>query len=202
MLAIKYGFSFRVISSECDTRHNHFDSAGQRGLRTRIKIDQLFFFLYYCYYYYYYYYYYYFIFRSCAVRFAIVFTGSVSCCVGAARKVLSWLVAENNDMSFFQLFQYCLESGLGTIGEFSSEQLLHDSNLSREISHYVSGFQFAHKSFHRCVLCLNFRMTYFDFIIFVLSLVLFILWCFLDYGREVRKTILVRHIHVICISIL
>ena len=97
MLAIKYGFSFRVISSECDTRHNHFDSAGQRGLRTRMKIDQLFCFLYYCYYYY-------FIFRSCAVRFAIVFTGSVSCCVGAARKVLSWLVAENNDMSFFQLF--------------------------------------------------------------------------------------------------
>ena len=43
MLAIKYGFSFIVISSECDTRHNHFDSAGQRGLRTRMKIDQLFF---------------------------------------------------------------------------------------------------------------------------------------------------------------
>ena len=104
MLVIKYGFSFIVISSECNTRHNHFDSAGQRGLRTRMKIDQLFFFYYYCYYYYYYYYYYYFIFRSCAVRFAIVFSGIVSCCVGAARKVLSWLVAENNDMSFFQLF--------------------------------------------------------------------------------------------------
>ena len=43
MLAIKYGFSFRVISSECDTRHNHFDSARQWGLRTRMKIDQLFF---------------------------------------------------------------------------------------------------------------------------------------------------------------
>ena len=39
---------------------------------------------------------------------------------------LSWLVAENNDMSFFQLFQYCMGSGLGTIGDFSSEQLLHD----------------------------------------------------------------------------
>ena len=36
------------------------------------------------------------------------------------------MVAENNDMSFFELFQYCLGSGLGTIGDFSSEQLLHD----------------------------------------------------------------------------
>ena len=44
MLAIKYGFSFIVISLECDTRHNHFDSARQWGLRTRMKIDQLFFF--------------------------------------------------------------------------------------------------------------------------------------------------------------
>ena len=43
MLAIKYGFSFIVISLECDTRHNHFDSARQWGLRTRMKIDQLFF---------------------------------------------------------------------------------------------------------------------------------------------------------------
>ena len=41
-------------------------------------------------------------------------------------KGLSWLVAENNDMSFFQLFQYCLGSGLGTIGDYSSEQLLRD----------------------------------------------------------------------------
>ena len=29
-------------------------------------------------------------------------------------------------MSFFQLFQYCLGSGLGTIGDFSSKQLLLD----------------------------------------------------------------------------
>ena len=29
-------------------------------------------------------------------------------------------------MSFFQLFQYCQGSGLGTTGDFSSEQLLHD----------------------------------------------------------------------------
>ena len=29
-------------------------------------------------------------------------------------------------MSFFQLFQYCLGSGLGTTGDFSSEQLLRD----------------------------------------------------------------------------
>ena len=28
--------------------------------------------------------------------------------------------------SFFQLFQYCLGSGLGTIGDFFSEQLQHD----------------------------------------------------------------------------
>ena len=34
------------------------------------------------------------------------------------------MVAENNDMSFFPLFQYCLGSGLGTIGDFSSEQPL------------------------------------------------------------------------------
>ena len=36
------------------------------------------------------------------------------------------MAAENNDMSFFQLFQYCLGSGLGIIGDFSSEQLQHD----------------------------------------------------------------------------
>ena len=47
-----------------------------------------------------------------------------SCSLG-----LSWLVAENNDLSFFQLFQYCLGSGLGTIGDFSSEQLLHDPKI-------------------------------------------------------------------------
>ena len=46
-------------------------------------------------------------------------------CVEAACKV-SWLVAENNGMSFFELFQYCLGSGLGTIGDFFSAQLLHD----------------------------------------------------------------------------
>ena len=32
-------------------------------------------------------------------------------------------------MSFFQLFQYCLEQGKRTIGDFSSEQLLHDPVL-------------------------------------------------------------------------
>ena len=32
-------------------------------------------------------------------------------------------------MSFLQLFQYCLTSGLGTIGDFSSEQLLADPFL-------------------------------------------------------------------------
>ena len=31
-------------------------------------------------------------------------------------------------MSFFQLFQYCLGSGLGTIGDFSIEQLLHSQH--------------------------------------------------------------------------
>ena len=41
---------------------------------------------------------------------------------------LFWLVVENNDMSFFQLFQYCLGSRLGTIGDFFSEQLLHDAS--------------------------------------------------------------------------
>ena len=30
---------------------------------------------------------------------------------------LSWLVAENNDMSFFRLFQCCLGSGSGTTGD-------------------------------------------------------------------------------------
>ena len=39
------------------------------------------------------------------------------------------MVEENNDMSFFQLFQYCLGSGLGTIGDFSSKQLLHDPKI-------------------------------------------------------------------------
>ena len=32
-------------------------------------------------------------------------------------------------MSFFQLFQYCLGQGKRTIGDFSSEQLLHDPVL-------------------------------------------------------------------------
>ena len=44
-------------------------------------------------------------------------------------KGLSQLVPESNDMSFFQLFQYCQGSGLGTTGDFSSEQLLHDFHV-------------------------------------------------------------------------
>ena len=36
------------------------------------------------------------------------------------------MVAEHNDTSFFQLFQYCLGSELGIIGDFSSEQLQPD----------------------------------------------------------------------------
>ena len=39
------------------------------------------------------------------------------------------MVAENNDMSFFQLFLFCLGSGKRTIGDFSSEQLQHCSNI-------------------------------------------------------------------------
>ena len=46
-------------------------------------------------------------------------------CVGAAWKVSpDW--PQKTMMSFFQLFQYCLGSGLGTIGDYSSEQLQHD----------------------------------------------------------------------------
>ena len=59
----------------------------------------------------------------------------------------------------------------------------------------------AHKSFHRCVLCSNFRWPFSTSLFFfcVLAFTVFILWGrYLD--REVRKTILVRHIHV-CISI-
>ena len=41
-------------------------------------------------------------------------------CVGAARKVSPDWSQKTNDMSFFQLFQHCLGSGLGTIGDFSS----------------------------------------------------------------------------------
>ena len=33
---------------------------------------------------------------------------------------------------------------------------LFTGKFSREISHYVGGFQFAHKSFHRCALCFLF----------------------------------------------
>ena len=45
--------------------------------------------------------------------------------VGAARKISpDW--SQKTMTSFFQLFQYYLGSGLGTIGDFSSEQLLHD----------------------------------------------------------------------------
>ena len=40
-------------------------------------------------------------------------------------KCLSWLVVENNDMSFFQLFQYFLWS----VGDTSSDQLLHDPKI-------------------------------------------------------------------------
>ena len=40
--------------------------------------------------------------------------------VGAARKVSpNWFILPI-------LFWYCLESGLGTIGDFSSEQMLHN----------------------------------------------------------------------------
>ena len=45
------------------------------------------------------------------------------------------MVAENDDMSFFELFQYCLGSGLGCIGDFSSEQLLHDPPSARRARH-------------------------------------------------------------------
>ena len=44
--------------------------------------------------------------------------------VGAARKVSPNCSQEK--MTFFQLLQYSLGLGLGTIGDFSSEQLLHD----------------------------------------------------------------------------
>ena len=42
----------------------------------------------------------------------------LSSCVGAARKVSPDWLQKNNDMSFFQLFKYCLGLGLGTIGDF------------------------------------------------------------------------------------
>ena len=32
---------------------------------------------------------------------------------------------------FFKLFQYCLGSGLGTISDFSSEQLLHAAKINK-----------------------------------------------------------------------
>ena len=37
-----------------------------------------------------------------------------------------WSQKTIDDMPFFKLFQYCLRLGLDTIGDFSSEQLLHD----------------------------------------------------------------------------
>ena len=41
-------------------------------------------------------------------------------------------------MSFFQLFQYCLGSGKRAIGDFSSEQLVHDPLiLSRYIQIHI-----------------------------------------------------------------
>lgn len=39
-------------------------------------------------------------------------------------------------MSFFQFFQYCLGSGLGTTGDFSSEQLLHDLKYRLDVGSY------------------------------------------------------------------
>ena len=48
------------------------------------------------------------------------FKAFICSCVGAARKVSPDWVAENNDMSFFQLFQYCLGLRLGTFGNFPS----------------------------------------------------------------------------------
>ena len=59
----------------------------------------------------------------------------------------------------------------------------------REILHYVSGFQFAHKSFHRCVLCSNFRMTLFV-LVTIFCVLVFMLLCYLYDVREVRKVIL------------
>ena len=46
-------------------------------------------------------------------------------CADVSRKVSpDW--SRKTMTSFFELFQYWLGSGLGTIGDFSSEQLLHD----------------------------------------------------------------------------
>ena len=72
----------------------------------------------------------------------------------------------------------------------------NNSNLSLEVSELRQWLPIrAYKSFHRCVLCSNFRcITLFDFIILfcVLAFTVFVLWGrYLD--REVRKTILVRH---------
>ena len=47
---------------------------------------------------------------------------------------LSWLAAENNDMSFFQLFQYCLGSGLDTIGDYSESQGFDPFGLALKVT--------------------------------------------------------------------
>ena len=70
-------------------------------------------------------------------------------------------------------------------------------NISLEVSALRQWLPIcALKSFHRCVLCSNFRWPFSTSLFFFC---VFILWGrYLD--RDVRKTILVRHIHV-CISI-
>ena len=95
---------------------------------------------------------------------------------------------ENENRPFFLIFRSCAV-------RFA---IVFARNLSREILHYVSGSQFAHK-FHRCVLCSNFRMTFYVFFI-IFCVLVFILLSYLYHGREVRNIILLRHIYE-CISI-
>ena len=48
------------------------------------------------------------------------------------------MVAGNNNMSFFQLFKYCLRSEVGTIGDFSSEQPLNDHLFRKNVQHFLT----------------------------------------------------------------
>ena len=56
------------------------------------------------------------------------------------------MVPENNELSFFQLFQYCLGSGLGTNGDFFSEQLAFSRPAKSSAKRTRSGRHFSRRA--------------------------------------------------------
>ena len=140
------GFSFTVISSECDTRITL--TAQAKGIGARWERELHFF-------------------------VDVVFINNNN----------------NNNNTLFFVHAQCVSPLC--FGESFAWSFCTTSVASNPCTQIISSLRTLFK----------FQVTLFDFIILfcVLAFTVFILWgCYLD--REVRKTILVRHIHV-CISI-